>query len=624
MLLKHIYILLKFSMILVLLCFNIARVKAIESYVISNKLEPTDLTHFLQEYHSMIDLEPHVVLDSMALDTNFKRLNSTSFGFSNQYYWFKFKIINSTTAFKESEVVIKNPHIDFIKIWSIDWEGSLKMVYLGGDGMPFNDRTIRNRNIVFPVSLLPNQEMEYLIQVDKRNASVSVPIKILPKKIFEKTERINLFVFGLYFGVLALIILFAVFIFFILRQSVFVWYAIYLVFLELYLMSDIGYLFQIVYPNKYYLNNYSRPVFVSLMVMAFLQFTRELLNIKALLPKWNTGYNLIIGGLGLTTLIWVVTLLLGVPQTILFLNIQNLTLFIAFIYFMTTAILTYKKQQQIILFFLGAFMALILSAMLIVFIENGWVNESDFPFNPLFIGSIIETIVFGVAVSYWSKLNERQRIKLINEIPVRKKEKVDSYLLGIEEEKSKISSDLHDNIGSRISSLKRQIEADKEISKEVVEKIKVISKRVRRISHELSPPSFYNNEFTASLKHLVYSHQAKGMQINFQLFDIPSVLDKELFKQLYRIIQGLLSDLENSKKYKKVDIQLFNYESELVLAIESNVYETSYNKVEPGFVMKSILNRVELLNGRIDVSSFKRYGTSIMIHIPISNDQLTE
>lgn len=585
-------------------------------------MQATRLTSFVEVFHSPNDLPVDTILTIMNALTEFKPLTSTSFGFSREYYWLKTSLLNVDNTIRENIITINNPHLDFVKVWQISAQGQEELIYIGGDGMAFNKRTVINRNIVIPIHLEPLEQKTYLIQVDKRGASVSVPLQILSKKDFEKNENESLFGFGMYFGILSLIVVFSLFVFFILRQSIFFWYAFYLFFLGLYLLAHVGLLFQIGYPNINWFNDYSRPIFITFSTAALLHFIRLLLNIESLLPKWNKYYNTVISVLIGITVYWVSTPWWHEKQTIIYLNTQNITLLISLLLVLMTSILTYKRQKRIVIFFWIAFVAVLSAGMSIILVESGLINESVISINPLFFGSLIEAIVFAIGLSYWSKVNDMERLQLLKIIQVSKKKIVDSYVQGIEEEKEKISSDLHDDIGSRLGHLKRQLAKNEETSDVVVDKISKLSRTVRKLSHELSPPAFKTDEFLISLKHLIYTHQTDELEINLQLFDLPKFMDKKITKQLYRIIQSALNNIEKRAKASSVDVQIFYYNSELVLAIEDNGVGFNYNKNAPGVTMKGMLSRVEVIDGTIDISSSKRHGTSIMVHVPISNDQL--
>ena len=579
------------------------------------------LVSFVQVYHSFKEWSPEIVLDSMNHETEVPRLNSTSFGFSTHFYWLRLDMKNPFLEERDMVLIVRNPHLDFVKAWTQNAESALKLVYTGGDGMPFDQRTVHNRNVVIPVHFKPSEVKTVLIQVDKRNASVSIPIGIMNQDDFENLENKSLFAFGVYFGVLLVIVIFALFIFYLLQQSIFFWYAVYLIFLGLYLLAHVGLLFQIGYPENYWVNDYSRPVFITFSSAALIHFIRLLLNIPKLLPVWNKVYSWMISFLMILTIYWALTPWWHDVQTIVYLNVQNLTLLLCLLLVLITSMLTFDKQRVVVAFFWVAFMAILMAGISIILVESGWANESMISINPLFIGSIIEVLVFAVGLSYWSRVNDAERVKLIGVVAKAQKEQVDSYIKGIEKEKSKISADLHDDIGSRLSHLKRQAERNHPGENGLIEALTQVTKNVRNLSHSLAPPQFERSDFMISLRHLIQTHQTKETKLNLQLFDLPNEIDSDISTQLYRIIQSSLSSIERHAKATRVEIQFFYHKNELVLAIEDNGVGFTFNKNNPGLTMKDVLSRVELINGEIEISSSKKHGTSVMITIPILSDQ---
>ena len=542
---------------------------------------------------------------------------STTYGFTTKYHWLKLTLINNSPTSESIFVEIKNPHIDLLKAWELDSKNTINRLYTGGDALPFYERTVISRNLDIPVSLLPNSQKSIYIMADKRNASLSIPITILSAGNYKNQMKKSYFLYGVYFGIMLLIILFAFFIFTILNQKIFFWYAFYISFLALYLMAHVGFLFQLVHPNFNTFNDYSRPIFISISSAALIHFIRLLLNIKTLLPKFNKWYNTLIITLITTTFWWSATPWWHDQQTIIFLNIQNSTLLCSLILVLLSSILTYKEQRVVVQFFWVAFLAVLLSGIFIIMIESGVINESNLDINPLFIGSLIEVLVFAMGLSHWSKVNERERLRLAQIVHNNKLKMMDSYLNGIESEKQKISSDLHDDIGSSLSHLKRKIEMGTTPNPLVLPVFDKILKKVRSLSHDLAPPVFKTNEFLNSIHHLVQAHESETTSINLQVFNTPFQLCNQTKKQLYRIIQNGLVHIEKNANASAVDVQLFYHKNELALAIEDNGFSFQFDKNKPSMEIKEMETRVEILKGIMEISSYSSQGTSIIITLPM-------
>src|SRR5690606_32344590 len=101
--------------------------------------------------------------------------DKSSPGFTEDYYWLRFVLL----AIEEGQYVIElsNPHIDHVLLYSVE-EAGIELIGRGGDKKPFSYRTEDNRGYLFRVKLKPGQPRELLLMVDKRNASVSFPLRL--------------------------------------------------------------------------------------------------------------------------------------------------------------------------------------------------------------------------------------------------------------------------------------------------------------------------------------------------------------------------------------------------------------------------------------------------------------
>ena len=583
----------------------------------SQLTEPVELP---ENIHVFDTLNPITVEEAFNTfeNTNKSTLTpSTTFGFTAHYYWLKLTLNNDDSSLNSLMLVVNNPHIDLLKAWDVNENGKLKSLYIGGDALPFSARTIKSRTLDIPISISANTQKTILIMADKRNASLSVPLSIMTIDTYQKQVKKSYFLYGVYFGIMFLIILFAFFIFTILKQEIFFWYAFYISFLGLYLMAHVGFLFQLVYPDLNAFNDYSRPVFIAISSAALVHFIRLLLNVKTLLPRFNKFYNAFILVILIPVFWWFVTPFWHDEQTIIILNIQNASLFGSLILVLTSSFLTYNYQKVVVKFFWVAFMAVLLSGMFVILIESGFINEANVSINPLFIGSLIEVLVFAMGLSHWSKVNEENRLRLTQLAHSNKLKMIDSYLNGIESEKQKISSDLHDDIGSSLSHLKRKAEALASSQENVMIIFDGILKKVRTLSHDLAPPIFETDKFLNSVQYLAQAHESETTIINLQVFNTPTKLSQQTTKQLYRVIQNSLAHIEKHAHATSVDVQLFYHENEFTLAIEDNGFSFQYDKNKPSMEIKEMKTRVEILEGVIEISSYSSQGTSIMITIPV-------
>lgn len=546
-----------------------------------------------------------------------RTIQSTSFGFSEHFYWLYFKVKNYSDTTQRLVVVVNNPHINYIQLYE-EMKLGVQLIAKGGDGLPFMNRTYIDRRFVAPILLEPRTEKKYALFVDKRHASVSIPIQIENRQYFESESEKDLFTLGIYFGAILLIVLYSMIVYFKTKENIFFWYAFYIFFLGLYLFAQLGLFFQYVHPNLFAFSDYSRPLFVTWLSTGLVRFIQLLIRTKEYLPRIEKYYKILLISLNVVTFWWWFTPWWHDAQTIWFLNIQNFLVIISLIMVLGSAIYTFKKQKMIVTFFLVAFFAILMGGLSVILIEAGIISQDIFPINPILMGSMVEIIVFAFGLSYWMRLMNQERVQFGKEMREVESKLVDSYISGIESEKKKIAAELHDDIGSRLSNLKRIFESSNAPKKDIIAQLQHLNTSVRHLSHELASPRFESDEFLISINHLIRGYETRVLQLSFQVYDLPEVIPPKIQKQLYRVIQTALSNVQTHSQAKSVDIQFFYHDHELILTIEDNGNRVT---VESEYVgIKSMQSRVGSLNGTIEISSTEQYGTSIMITIPILNN----
>lgn len=247
--------------------------------------------------------------------------------------------------------------------------------------------------------------------------------------------------------------------------------------------------------------------------------------------------------------------------------------------------------------------------------------------------SILVMIVLGLAVVWF--LN-RAQMKISNE-KIRSQEKeiqfrtelLENTVKTQEQERDRISKELHDDVTSQLSIihlnmhlLKKKIDkTDSEVF-EIVDHIESSLKnstdRTRSISHELMPSIFRKFGFHHALNELVNSvniADAVDLQVkNGHLIDFKD-FDQQL--HLYRIIQELIN---NSLKYAEADSLKLNFEKnnekQFHIHYSDNGKGFDQKTVKEGLGTSNIKTRVHLLGGEVEFETSPGHGINVFIKIP--------
>ncbi|MBI1286820.1 MAG: hypothetical protein GC178_04505 [Flavobacteriales bacterium] len=572
-----------------------------------------DLVPFSISVETPEKLRPEDALKLFS-DSSLLISENTTFGFSENYFWILLTLPKDVSTSESYFLDIDNPHIDHIQAYCIS-NGKLSFLGRSGDRMPFSERTYQNRRNVFPVQF-NSLEDRILLFVDKRNASVTVPLKLWESHAFFQHEARSNMVYGLYFGMLLIIILYSLLIFLVQRSGVYLWYMIYVLSMFLYLFTHVGYGFQFLFPNQFEWSNYLRLIMIVLIVISQIRFTQLFLPIRSVAIWVNRIYNFIIAALVGIVLWWILVPGLFTANTIIVINVIYGFIGLTAILLFVALIRSWKPDRTSVLFYTAAFGMNLLATFLMIAEEYGAIRLTWLPLPPIFIGSLFEILIFAVGLSYRSKLIGDDRRKLLADINHLQQHAMQSFVRGMEEEKVRVANELHDDVASRLSLLKMKLteSSDQELSGQLAE----IADGVRRISHQLNPVSLDDQTFLEKMKELVSEHRKSGMQIDLQVFDMRKSVPKETGLQLYRILQEALQNIRKHAKAKMVEVQLFQHENELVMTVEDDGAGFDQTKKNTaGLGTKNMRLRAEQMKGEFSISSAVGEGTSIMVSVPI-------
>jgi PAS domain S-box-containing protein len=202
-------------------------------------------------------------------------------------------------------------------------------------------------------------------------------------------------------------------------------------------------------------------------------------------------------------------------------------------------------------------------------------------------------------------------------------------------ERQRIARDLHDNVAQELSLLKIGWETlfdnhpliPDEIRQKTSDLSKILQRSisaVRDMAYELHPPGLYQ----LGLAHTVYQYceefsEKNEIDIDFfaaGLDDLKIPSNTEI--NLYRLIQEALWNIIKHAKATKVTIKLVASFPNIILRIEDdgqgfNVRErlTAASK-EKRMGLRSMEERVSLLNGKMRIQSRQNEGTKVFIEVP--------
>jgi two-component system, NarL family, sensor kinase len=197
-----------------------------------------------------------------------------------------------------------------------------------------------------------------------------------------------------------------------------------------------------------------------------------------------------------------------------------------------------------------------------------------------------------------------------------------------ESERKKIAEDLHDNMGSLLSSLRlysdllREKSGDGELQRiagKLSELTEQTANETRRISHDLS---------TNVLQHVGIAEPIRQLGLAItesQKLDVTTIVAietqpaSEMALNIYRIVQELFTNTLKHANATRARLELTQIGNQyLSLIFEDNGKGFDTGEMKEGLGLISLKARVERLRGNVMISSDRSKGTAVIIEIPLT------
>jgi PAS domain S-box-containing protein len=206
-----------------------------------------------------------------------------------------------------------------------------------------------------------------------------------------------------------------------------------------------------------------------------------------------------------------------------------------------------------------------------------------------------------------------------------------------EEEGTRIARELHDELGSALTSLRWGLdEIDSTLSKNATKgdantmhrKIAALTTlvegtvhTVRRISSELRPSILDDIGLVATLEWEIQKFERRtGITCHFDSFDRDVHLTREQSTAVFRIFQEALTNVIRHAGATTVEIRVKEKKGEFVLQIEDNgkgMTESDISGTE-SLGLLGMRERAHLIGGEVRITSAEGGGTAVAVHLPIA------
>lgn len=187
-----------------------------------------------------------------------------------------------------------------------------------------------------------------------------------------------------------------------------------------------------------------------------------------------------------------------------------------------------------------------------------------------------------------------------------------------EEERTRISQELHDGINPALAAAKMNI-SRLGVGVNIVDDLGRIADDLRRLSHDMAPVAWAHESLEENIAHFLASFDGvNGTSIHLHLpkNGLPEYPLK-IQVSLFRITQELTV---NVMKHAHASKASFNFTLEndyLLIVVSDNGIGIQSDEIDKGLGLRSIRERVNLLKGKMDISHNQGIGTTSTLKIPL-------
>lgn len=324
--------------------------------------------------------------DSMKLATqDVPNLNITK-----STFWVKFSIENQSN----NEHLLLNlayPIIDSVELYMPLADGTIDIVR-SGESVPMSERRFQHQNFMFELNIPKGSASTYYMKLNS-GEQIMLPLTVGPtQEVLLSASSLDL-VSGLYFGIVLVMLLYNLFIYFSVKDKSYIYYVVYILFVGLTQASDNGYTYKFLWPNSPQLANFMVILFPALVGSSAMIFMRHFLNTRKHIPKADKIFNVFIGAYALCVGLF----LIGQPQ--IGYQLTQITALTVSVFMLSMAYKIKRMGFGPAKFFLYAWSIFLVSVCLFVMKDLGVLPYNAITKHVLHMGSAVELVLLSFALA---------------------------------------------------------------------------------------------------------------------------------------------------------------------------------------------------------------------------------
>ena len=212
---------------------------------------------------------------------------SLNAGYSRSAFWLKVRLTYrpaNPLASADWLLEMAYPPMDHVDLYLGDDDARPTLAWKTGDMLPFSSRQIKQNNYVFDLNLNAHETKTVYLRVAS-HGSVQAPLNLWASHAYIEEQPSRLYILGMIYGVLAVMLVYNLFIYLSVRDTAYLHYILYISFFGLYQVSVNGAGIEYFWPDNPWWANTSTTFLIAGAILFASQFTRKFLQTPSL-SRW--------------------------------------------------------------------------------------------------------------------------------------------------------------------------------------------------------------------------------------------------------------------------------------------------------------------------------------------------
>jgi len=321
-------------------------------------------------------------------------------GYTQDTLWLRLHINNVKFSYYNPLLQIANARLDHIEVYRTTDGNHFNHLYTTGDRLAFNTRPINHPNFLFPLHI-PEKTSTYIYLRIRSDSVMQIPIHLWDERYFLSQDRYHTFSQGLFFGTMAVMLCYNLFLSIATRRKAYLSYSAYIATSTLLISAINGYGYEMLWPNSVWFQDKSSAIFLACTSASVQVFSIHFVGLQALskqLLRVQKGWLVVnIGAIALSLLL---------PHQMVVLPLICLLIVTAILSYGFGLFMLFENNTAARYYVIG-WSSLIVCSAFLTLNKLGVIPYTPFAIYLTQLGMCVEIVLFSFALAEQININNR-------------------------------------------------------------------------------------------------------------------------------------------------------------------------------------------------------------------------